>query len=205
MGRRAARAHGRAALRRGLLPGGPTHTWEIGCNWKVFQDNTIECYHCPTTHPEFCSLVDTDPRTQELAVGGRWWIHHRIPFREGVDLGGVLQPGPDGRAYYHYNWIYPATYLQYYGNRFDIGSVAAVAPDRIRFTHTTFLPEETSDRARARLQQMLENDATIHEDVDICHRVQAAHATGVAPPGRLIPSAEHLLTHLYKLGLELLD
>ena len=22
-------------------------------NWKVFQDNTIECYHCPTTHPEF--------------------------------------------------------------------------------------------------------------------------------------------------------
>jgi len=28
------------------------HEWDIPCNWKVFQDNTIECYHCPTTHPE---------------------------------------------------------------------------------------------------------------------------------------------------------
>ena len=111
----------------------------------------------------------------------------------------------DGRAYYHYNWIYPATYLQYFGNRFDIGSVTALAPDRIRFTHTSFLPVGTPEKVHASLQRRLEADATIHEDVDICHRVQAAHATGVAPPGRLIPSAEHLLTYLYKLGLELLD
>ena len=54
----------------------------------------------------------------------------------------------------------------------------------------------------AKLQRMLETDPTIHQDVDICHRVQAAHAAGVAPPGRLIPSAEHLLTHLYRVGLE---
>ena len=28
------------------------NTRAINSNWKVFQDNTIECYHCPTTHPE---------------------------------------------------------------------------------------------------------------------------------------------------------
>lgn len=184
---------------------GPTHTWEIGCNWKVFQDNTIECYHCPTTHPEFASLVEMDPRTHELAVGGRYWIHHRIPFREGVDLGGMLQPEDDrGRAFYHYSWIYPGTYLQHYGNRFDVGSVRALAPDRIRFTHTTFVPKGTSPKVLARLQEMLETDATIHQDVDICHRVQASHEAGVAPPGQLIPTSEHLLTHLYKVGLEML-
>ena len=189
----------------GACEAGPTHTWEIGCNWKVFQDNTIECYHCPTTHPEFAELVEMDPRLQELSVGGRFWIHHRIPFRDGVDLGGILQPdGEDGRAHYHYAWIYPGTYLQHYGDRFDVGSVAAVAPDRIRFTHTTFVPTGTPAKAVARLQHLLETDATIHQDVDICHRVQAAHEAGVAPPGRLLPSAEHLLTHLYKTGLELL-
>jgi choline monooxygenase len=184
---------------------GPTHTWEIPCNWKVFQDNTIECYHCPTTHPEFARLVEMDPRQQEMQVGGRFWIHHRIPFRDGVDLGGVLAPEDEtGRAYYHYAWIYPATYLQHYGNRFDIGSVVAVAPDRIRFTHTTFLPPGATAKSLAKLQQMLETDPTIHQDVAICTRVQAAHAADIAPPGQLIPNAEHLLTHLYRVGLELL-
>jgi phenylpropionate dioxygenase-like ring-hydroxylating dioxygenase large terminal subunit len=184
---------------------GPTHTWDIGCNWKVFQDNTIECYHCPTTHPEFARLVEMDPSVQELDVGGRFWIHHRIPFRKGVDLGGMLQLDDDGRGYYHYNWIYPGTYLQYYGAQFDIGSVKAVAPGRIRFTHTTFVPEGTSPRFVAKLQAMLDVDPTIHQDVDICHRVQASHEAGIAPPGRLMPNAELLLTHLYRVGLDLLE
>jgi len=183
---------------------GPTHTWEIPCNWKVFQDNTIECYHCPTTHPEFARLVVMDPREQEMEVGGRYWIHHRIPFRDGVDLDGLLTPEDDGRSYYHYAWIYPGTYLQHYGNRFDIGSVAATGPDRIRFTHTTFVPEGTPARAVEKLQRMLETDPTIHQDVAICTRVQAAHRAGVAPPGRLLAGSEHLLTHLYRVGLELL-
>lgn len=37
----------------------------------------------------------------------------------------------------------------------------------------------------------------------ICGRVQAAHGSGFAPPGQLLPGSEHLLTHFYKLIVEL--
>ena len=79
---------GRAGLRpRGLHVLGFENTWEIESNWKVFQDNTIECYHCPTAHPEFSRAIVMDPRLHDLAVGGRYWIHHRIPFRDGAEPG----------------------------------------------------------------------------------------------------------------------
>ncbi len=32
-------------------------THQIACNWKVFWENFLECYHCPGIHPELCQLV----------------------------------------------------------------------------------------------------------------------------------------------------
>jgi len=29
----------------------------VACNWKVFWENYLECYHCPGIHPELCRLV----------------------------------------------------------------------------------------------------------------------------------------------------
>ena len=85
----------KALLRRGAATSRTTscafeHTWEIDCNWKVFQDNTIECYHCPTTHPEFSRAIVQDPASSSSAIGGRNWIHHSIPFRDGVPEGLTL-------------------------------------------------------------------------------------------------------------------
>jgi phenylpropionate dioxygenase-like ring-hydroxylating dioxygenase large terminal subunit len=85
-------------------------SWEIEANWKVFQDNTIECYHCPTTHPGFSRAIVQDPARQVLEIGGRWWIHHTMPFREGI------QDGPTFKAdTYYYSWVFPATYVQHTG------------------------------------------------------------------------------------------
>ncbi|MDZ4730370.1 MAG: aromatic ring-hydroxylating dioxygenase subunit alpha [Xanthomonadales bacterium] len=30
---------------------------ELACNWKVFWENFLECYHCPGIHPDLCQLV----------------------------------------------------------------------------------------------------------------------------------------------------
>lgn len=29
----------------------------VACNWKIFWENYLECYHCPGVHPELCRLV----------------------------------------------------------------------------------------------------------------------------------------------------
>jgi choline monooxygenase len=194
---------------RGCVPAdyvyGFEHAWDIDANWKVFQDNTIECYHCPTTHREFARLIEMDKRLQELYVGGRYWIHHRIPWRKGM-AKSVGLPEVEGEPfYYYYHWVFPTTYLQNYGRGFDVGSVEITAVDRIRFRHIVFLPPGTSEEYIAGGQKQLEVDATIHQDVDICNRVQHAHAAGVAPAGTLLPSSEFLLQHFYRLVVEMTE
>ena len=32
-------------------------SYKIQSNWKNVVDNFLECYHCPTAHKDFCSLV----------------------------------------------------------------------------------------------------------------------------------------------------
>jgi len=48
------------------------NTWEMDANWKVFQDNTIECYHCPTTHPELARVLEMKQAKQEFHIGNRY-------------------------------------------------------------------------------------------------------------------------------------
>lgn len=174
-------------------------SWEIDANWKVFQDNTIECYHCPTTHPEFSRAVVQDPAQQIMAVGGRYWIHHSIPFRQGIPEGPTYVPDT-----YWYNWVFPATYLQHSGKGFDIGSIDIVDVDRLRFRHLWFAPKGTPCDTVALAQRSLEHDPTIPQDVEICRLVQRSHDSGVAPAGRLLAGREALLTHFYKLIVELM-
>lgn len=32
-------------------------TQQLACNWKIFWENYLECYHCPGVHPDLCRLV----------------------------------------------------------------------------------------------------------------------------------------------------
>ena len=39
------------------LRGVHRETHRVACNWKLFWENYLECYHCPGVHPELCRLV----------------------------------------------------------------------------------------------------------------------------------------------------
>lgn len=184
---------------------GLRNSWTIDANWKVFQDNTIECYHCPTTHPEFAKAIVMNPSKQELGVGGDNWIHHRLLFRDGIDEGPTFKRPADGPFWYHYNWIFPTTYLQHSGKGFDIGSVNVLAVDKIQFTHTWFMPTDTPTDVLPKLLHQLERDPTIHQDVDICNKVQAGHAAGIAPTGRTFAEPEFLLSHFHRRIVEMMS
>ena len=40
---------------------------EIEANWKAVAENFLECYHCPTAHPGFSTLIDVDPEAYRLS------------------------------------------------------------------------------------------------------------------------------------------
>jgi Rieske 2Fe-2S family protein len=50
-------------------------TLPLACNWKVFWENFMECYHCPGVHPELCRVVPiygrgiVSPREDPAALG----------------------------------------------------------------------------------------------------------------------------------------
>ena len=41
---------------------------DVKANWKLLFENFAECFHCPTVHPEYCSIVVAD------SDGGQWGI-----------------------------------------------------------------------------------------------------------------------------------
>ena len=41
---------------------------DVKANWKLLFENFAECFHCPTVHPEYCSIVVSD------SDGGQWGI-----------------------------------------------------------------------------------------------------------------------------------
>jgi phenylpropionate dioxygenase-like ring-hydroxylating dioxygenase large terminal subunit len=180
------------------------HNWDINSNWKVFQDNTIECYHCSTTHPELARVLEMKPELQKLSIGGRHWIYHSIPFRESFK-GSITTKKNDGVPFlYYYHWIFPSTYLQYAGRGFDIGSLDIVAVDKIRFRHICFLPPDTPQETLQLGGKRLEVDATIQQDVDLCNRVQLGHMGGLAPTSRIFPQPEFLLSHFQHLIVDMM-
>jgi phenylpropionate dioxygenase-like ring-hydroxylating dioxygenase large terminal subunit len=181
------------------------HAWDVDANWKVFQDNTIECYHCPTTHPELARVLEMRPDLQTFQVGGRYWIHHTIPFRRDFE-GSLTTRKVEGVPFhYYYHWVFPTTYIQYAGRGFDVGSLDVVAVDRIRFRHVCFMPRGTSEETLAKGRRQLARDATIQQDVGLCNRVQLGHASGLAPTNRVLREPEFLLSHFHRVILDMME
>jgi len=51
-------------------------TFEIKCNWKIFQYNSHECYHCRTIHPDTVFNV-LHPQSLETLKSGDLWLYTR--------------------------------------------------------------------------------------------------------------------------------
>ena len=65
---------------------GHRSSFVINCNWKIFWENYLECYHCPAIHPELCRIVPLyqaglstelinpeHPATDSVAAGIESW------------------------------------------------------------------------------------------------------------------------------------
>jgi Rieske 2Fe-2S family protein len=71
----------------------------VACNWKIFWENYLECYHCPGIHPALCRLVpvygqgllsNDDARAAGREVkgeDGRWLKDEAKTWAEGGSSG----------------------------------------------------------------------------------------------------------------------
>jgi phenylpropionate dioxygenase-like ring-hydroxylating dioxygenase large terminal subunit len=174
--------------------------WQIKANWKVYLDNSCECYHCPTCHPQVNKAMEMDVDKQGF-FAHRNWITHIIPIKPFAgyrsEAAGLL---------YHFHWIFPMTFVQYTEERrgFDIGSARSLAVDHIELKNVFFVPKDMS-KEEEEMRRIRQGESTVvAEDVAICERVQEAHATGIAPTGRILPSSEWFILHFQQRILDMM-
>lgn len=176
-------------------------TWRIRANWKVYLDNSCECYHCPTCHPQVNRAMEMDVDKQGF-FAHRNWITHIIPIRPAADYrseaAGLL---------YHFHWVFPMTFLQYTEERrgFDIGSARPLSVDLIELKNVFFVRKDMQKDEEERRRQRQRESNVVAEDVAICERVQEAHETGFAPTGRILPSSEWFILHFQQRILEMMS
>ena len=61
-----------------------SHEYVVKANWKLIVENYLECYHCPTIHPELCRVSPPDSATEAFDHTGQW-IGGPMDLREHAD------------------------------------------------------------------------------------------------------------------------
>ena len=171
---------------------------EVPSNWKVYIENAIECYHCPTAHPSFSDRVDVDPDTYELKASGHL-ISHISRLKQERNGRIPVRPVPDARPGYNFFYIWPNMMLEINENMFNIRRIYPQDPHRTnRFAHTYF-DRSLTEAEILEVEAEMAADPTLGEDMVLVERVQNALRSGMLPHAQLLMDSEFLLHHVQEL------
>jgi len=71
---------------------GERHEYVVAANWKLILENFVECYHCPSIHPELCRVADPESGTEMFDVTGMW-IGGPMALRESAETQSLSGEG----------------------------------------------------------------------------------------------------------------
>jgi phenylpropionate dioxygenase-like ring-hydroxylating dioxygenase large terminal subunit len=180
--------------------------WEQNVNWKVALENYLECYHCPTAHPGFSSVIDVDPDSYRLSVAGL--VYSQLgPVRESV-LDGTRGAAYDARGelrYSQYHFIWPNTTINVAPGPLNVSIERWVPIDSHRTVEVTdyFFGEDVPEN---RIQEIIAFDTQVaEEDVALVEAVQQGLDSRAVTQGRLMPESEQLVSAFQRQVFEVLS
>ena len=77
-----------------------SHEYVVEANWKTIIENYLECYHCPSIHPELCRV--SPPESAQAFVQSGYWLGGPMDLMDDADTmsldgsGGAPVPGLTG-------------------------------------------------------------------------------------------------------------
>ena len=179
-------------------------TYDIRSNWKNVVDNFLECYHCPTAHKDFCTLVDMD--TYKVTTHGIYSSHMADAGTSANTAYSVAEATVKTHAVW---WLWPNTCLMRYPGRSSmiVLHIIPAGPDRTLETYDFYL--ETPEPNDAELEAIKYLDETLQvEDIAIVESVQKGMATPAFTQGRIVDDptgsglSEHAVHHFHGLVLD---
>jgi len=179
-------------------------TYEIKSNWKNVVDNFLECYHCPTAHKDFCTLVDMD--TYKVTTYGIYSSHMADAGKTSNSAYDVSNAAVKTHAVW---WLWPNTCLMRYPGRSSmiVLNIIPMGPDRTFETYDFFL--ETKEVTEAEKDTIRYLDEVLQvEDIAIVESVQKGMMTPAFTQGRIVNDpegsgkSEHAVHHFHGLVLD---
>ena len=175
----------------------------IRSNWKNVVDNFLECYHCPTAHKDFCSMLQMD--TYKVTTHGIY-SSHMAKAAKGPNTAYTVEGATvDDHAVW---FLWPTTCLLRYPGRgnFLVMNIIAVDEQTTRETYDFFF--ETAEPIPSEWEAIAYiRDVLQREDIDIVESVQRGMATPAFRQGRIVHhpqsgSTEHAVHHFHGLVLD---
>ncbi|CAN5341268.1 aromatic ring-hydroxylating dioxygenase subunit alpha [soil metagenome] len=169
--------------------------YDLNCNWKVAIENYLECYHCPTAHPGFSHVLDTDMAAYRLVMEETlaWQNGPLRPLRPGAapDTGYTGRDGvvPEGR----YFAVFPNIKVNINPGlpNLSIGPIVPVGPDN---SHGFLDYYFGSDVTQEWIDDMIVFDNEVGaEDTVLVESVQKGIRSGTVEQGRIMLESEKLI------------
>jgi phenylpropionate dioxygenase-like ring-hydroxylating dioxygenase large terminal subunit len=178
-------------------------SYEIRSNWKNVVDNFLECYHCPTAHRDFCTLVDMG--TYKVTTHGIYSSHMADAGKSANTAYDTSTAKVRTHAVW---WLWPTTCLMRYPGRSSmiVLNIVPVGPDRTRETYDFFLESPEPDEGERQAIHYLDTVLQA-EDIALVENVQRGMQTPAFRQGRIVNDpagsgmSEHALHHFHGLVL----
>ncbi|HEY7275320.1 MAG TPA: aromatic ring-hydroxylating dioxygenase subunit alpha [Trebonia sp.] len=175
-----------------------THTYDAAANWKILSENYHECYHCPTIHPELCSV--SPPHSGENYDSSGAWIGGWMELRDGavtMSLDGHSNGVPlrgltgDELRTVIYVGIFPNVLLSLHPDYVMTHVLVPTAADRTVIECSwAFAPEAVAAPGFDPAYAVDFWDLTNRQDWSACESVQRGLQSPFAAPGPLSPDED---------------
>ncbi|NMM43445.1 Rieske 2Fe-2S domain-containing protein [Rhodospirillaceae bacterium KN72] len=188
----------------GNLTFGHRLSYDIKSNWKNVVDNFLECYHCPVSHKDFCTLVDMD--SYKVTTHGIYSSHMADAGQGTNSAYDVSKATVRTHAVW---WLWPNTCLMRYPGRSSmiVLNIIPAGPDRTLETYDFFLETPDADDMEKEAIRYLDEVLQV-EDINLVESVQRGMNTPAFDQGRIVDDpagsgqSEHALHHFHGLVLD---
>ena len=176
---------------------GERREYHINANWKLVQENNVECYHCPSIHPELCAI---QPNVQRGNIGAS--SSDGNPLIEGGNaftldattnrpLISTITPEDQGR--FRSTPVWPAFFLGFLPDHVFAFNIWPTALEKTTVVVEWLFEPSTIAAPDFDPSDTVEFlDTVLRQDFGICHEVQKgiksrAHKAGVYSPSEFLP------------------
>jgi phenylpropionate dioxygenase-like ring-hydroxylating dioxygenase large terminal subunit len=163
-----------------------TFEYAMDCNWKVWAENLIECYHCPTLHKgSFGKSYNAQPEHYEIKAW-RDTIWQSAPIKwVPRDVDPATTEG------FEFAFLWPTSFVgvdDYVG---FAGNVRPTGPESCAASADMYVRPGVDEELLADWLDMW--DRTFREDKQATDLQQAGYRSGGVPYGRLMLDSEECL------------